>query len=128
MKNTKPVTLLVVMVVSSLLFLVSCTSDVAESCGVTYDAQVKNIMTNTCAYAGCHSGSTASPYVPASVKDFTNYEGLMACIENGSFRVRVLESLTMPPSTFIPAGKPTSLTEAEIETLSCWLESGHPER
>jgi len=128
MKNANPITLLAVMLVSSLLFMVSCTSDVEESCGATYDTQVKNIMMNTCAYAGCHSGSTASPYVPAAVKDFTNYDGLLACVENGRFKERVLESLTMPPLNFIPEGRPASLTEAEIETLSCWLDSGHPER
>jgi len=128
MKNVNPVSFLVAIVVSSLLFIVSCTSDVDESCGVTFDAQVKNIMMNTCAYAGCHSGSTASPYVPAAVKDFTHYDGLLGCVENGRFKERVLESLTMPPSNFIPEGKPTSLTEAEIETLTCWLDSGHPER
>ena len=128
MKNVNLLPFLVVMVVSSLLFLLSCTSDVDESCGVTFDTQVKNIMMNSCAYAGCHSGSTASPYVPASVKDFTEYDGLTECLQNGRFRERVLESLTMPPLNFIPEGRPTSLTQEEIETLTCWLDSGHPEK
>ena len=128
MKNVNLFTFLAVMVVSSFLFLVACSSDVDDSCGATYDAQVKNIMMNTCAYAGCHSGSTASPYVPASVKDFTAYNGLIECIQNGRFRERVIESLTMPPLNFIPEGRPTSLTETEIETLTCWLDAGHPEK
>ena len=129
MKNVNSLTLLAVALVSSLLSVVACTTDVNEpSCGATYDVQVKDIMMNTCAYAGCHSGSTASPYVPSSVKDFTNYDGLLTSVENGKFKERALEALTMPPVAFVPAGKPKSLTATEIETLTCWLDSGHPEK
>jgi len=110
------------------LLMTSCTKDEATPCGVTFENEIHNIMLNTCAYAGCHSGPTASPYVPASAKDFTSYEGMMETVENGKFAERALEQLNMPPVTFVPAGKPTTLDGEEISALQCWLDSGHPEK
>jgi len=39
-----------------------------------------------------------------------------------------LEQLNMPPVTFVPEGKPTTLDGEEISALQCWLDSGHPEK
>jgi uncharacterized membrane protein len=128
MKNTNPVTLISAMSVSCILFIISCTSDVVDPCGVTYDAQVRNIVIQTCAYTGCHSGPTASPYVPASAKDYTTYGGMMETVQSGKFRERAIDLQTMPPQAFVPAGKPKSLTTEERDELMCWLDSGHPEK
>ena len=128
MKNTNLVSLISLMAVSCILSVISCTSDVVDPCGVTYDSQVKNIVIQTCAYTGCHSGATASPYVPASAKDYTNYGGMMETVQNGKFRERAIDLQTMPPQAFVPTGKPKSLTTEERDELMCWLDTGHPEK
>ena len=130
MKNFKNLFGLATILLFSVLALLitSCTKDEVTPCGVTFENEVQNIMMNTCAYAGCHSGPTASPYVPASAKDFTTYEGMMETVENGKFALRALEQSNMPPVTFVPAGKPTALDGEEISALQCWLENGHPEK
>ena len=111
-----------------LSILTACTDDEAAPCQTTYESEVKAIVLKSCAYSGCHSGTDASPYVPASAKDYTNYEGMMQTLENGKFEERALVLQNMPPSGFIPQGKPTSLALDEIETLKCWLENGFLDR
>jgi len=108
--------------------MMSCTKEVASPCEVTYDNEVKSIMANTCAYAGCHSGPTASPYVPAIAKDYTTYDGLKETVENGMFRERAINIQNMPPDAFVPDGRPLSLTSDEMSSLQCWLDSGYPEK
>ena len=130
MKNFKIFySLITLFVVASISVLAtSCTKDEEPACGVTFENEVYAIMLNSCAYAGCHSGATASPYVPASAKDFTSFEGLMETVENGKFALRAIEQLNMPPVTFVPPGKPATLNQEEIDALQCWLDSGHPEK
>lgn len=127
MKNTKITSLLLILVTIQLMYSTSCTYDVADPCRTTFNSEVQDIMLKSCAYAGCHSGQTASPYVPASAKDYTSYAGMMETVLNGSFAVRALDLQNMPPAAFTPADRPKSLTADEIATLSCWLENGHPE-
>jgi len=130
MKNFKFFHSLIILfvVASTTLLVTSCSKDEEPSCGATFENEVQAIMVNTCAYAGCHSGPTASPYVPATAKDYTTYDGMMESVESGKFELRALEQQNMPPVTFVPPGKPVSLTPDEISTIQCWLDSGHPER
>ena len=121
-------TLLLASAAICLNILSACTNDVADPCMTTYQSDVHALMLNSCAYSGCHSGATASPYVPASAKDYTTYEGLMETVQNGKFAERALELRTMPPAAFVPADKPKSLALDEIELLQCWLANGHPEK
>lgn len=98
-----------------------------DSCEATYSTEVKAILDNSCAYSGCHSGSTASAFVPQSSKDYTAYEGLIENLNSGKFAERVLESKNMPPAAnFIPEGRPTELTAAELEIISCWVKRKYP--
>lgn len=98
-----------------------------DSCKATYDKEVKAIIDNSCAYSGCHSGSTASAFVPQSAKDYTTYEGLLDNLNNGKFATRVLDVKNMPPAAnFIPEGKPTELTAAELDIINCWVENKYP--
>jgi hypothetical protein len=129
MLNSKSYALYVALLLGySAIEWMSCTKDVANPCEATYESDVNAIVLNTCAYAGCHSGPTASPYVPAIAKDYTSYKGMMETVENGMFRERALELQTMPPVAFVPPGKPIALTSDEISTLKCWLDNGHPEK
>jgi hypothetical protein len=128
MKNTPQTSLLIMLMGFQLMYYTSCTYDVADPCHTTYNSEVQTIMLKSCAYAGCHSGASASPYVPAEAKDYTTYEGMMATVENGKFKERAIELQNMPPAAFIPADKPASLTGDEIKTLQCWLDQGYPEK
>lgn len=97
-----------------------------DSCKTTYSEEVKAIIDNSCAYSGCHSGSTASAWVPASSKDYTSYEGMHDNLSNGKFATRTLELKNMPPAAnYIPEGRPTALTEAELNIIQCWMENGY---
>lgn len=129
MLNSKPYALCVALLLGySAIEMMSCTNDVANPCEATYESDVKAIVLNTCAYAGCHSGPTASPYVPAIAKDYTTYAGMMETVENGKFAERAINLQTMPPDQFVPDGKPLGLSSEEMSTLQCWLDSGHPEK
>lgn len=98
-----------------------------DPCKSTYSAEVKAIIDNSCAYSGCHSGSTASAWVPQDSKDYTTYENMVNNLNSGKFAERVLELKTMPPAAnFIPPGRPTELTAAELEIINCWVKSSYP--
>jgi len=98
-----------------------------DSCKTTYSKEVKAIIDNSCAYSGCHSGSTAPAWVPEGSKDYTSYEGMLDNLNNGKFAERVLDLKTMPPAAnFIPEGKPTELTADELEIINCWVENEYP--
>ena|SRR5687767_10640230 len=119
------------LLVTPLIFLImvaACTNDIADPCQTTFESEVKTILARSCAYSGCHSGADASPWVPATAKDYTTYAGIMETVENGKFAERALELQNMPPALFVPEGKPASLTLDEIETLKCWLQNGFPDR
>ncbi len=116
----------------TLLVLSSCTSDklpaptVAETCTDTipaYDPQVRQIIEESCAYAGCHLDGSA-PGV------YDSYAGLLPNIESGAFRSRVLQLKDDPnrgmPPDYAPEGRPKDLTQAQLDLLQCWLDSGFP--
>ncbi len=109
----------------------ACTSDTTEpaddaQCGtlatVTYTNSVKAIIDASCAYAGCHAGSAPG--------DYTTFAGMQNVIDNGKFQERVITlradaNIGMPPD-YATAG-PTDLTQAELETIQCWIEDGYQE-
>jgi uncharacterized membrane protein len=97
-----------------------------DACKTTYSEEVKAIIDNSCAYSGCHSGNTASAWVSEGSKDYTTYEGMLDNLNNGKFALRTLELKNMPPAAnFIPEGRPTELTENELNILKCWMENGY---
>ena len=85
----------------------------------TYNQDVKAIIDASCAYAGCHVAGFA-------LGNHTSYSTLKPQLDNGQFKKRVLDERTMPPS-YAPDDKPKSLTEEQINIISCWAEDGYPE-
>ena len=83
-----------------------------DSLNVTYSGTVKPLTDNNCALSGCHAAGSGNG-------DFTSYAGLKAKVDNGTFKKRVIEDKTMPPSGPLPA--------SDIEKLQCWLNAGAPE-
>lgn len=109
---------LIFFLVLSLFALSSCRSDklaepVVSNCAEPYnfEADVKPILQEYCATAGCHNGS-----VFPSVLD---YSVLSQSVTTGRFVREVLENRSMPPVRV--------LSEEEYKLIQCWVESGHPE-
>jgi len=99
----------------------SCTNDklventvnpACETIQASYDNQVKAIINNSCATAGCHAPS--SP-----LGDYSSYSGMNNILNDNKFKKRVLELQDMPPST--------DLTPEELEILECWAAGEYPE-
>lgn len=119
----------------SLFFLSACTNDVlpvpaiqsqCDTMMVTYDAVVKDIIDNSCAYSGCHSPGGIG------VGIYTSYDGLLPVLESGLFESRVIvqrddEASGMPPNNSVyPESMKDNLTEEEILIIQCWLLAGYP--
>jgi hypothetical protein len=94
----------------------------------TYENGIRSVITNTCAYAGCHDGGTG-----IGPGDYTGYQGILPHLVNGSFQERVVNQqddpvLGMPPDASVYAeSRQDDLTEREFQVLQCWLLEGYPE-
>lgn len=87
------------------------TCDTCDSTDFTFSGKVKFIIESNCATSvSCHGAG--------SVNDYTTYAGLKAKVDNGTFELRVLRNLNMPPAAPLP--------ECERIILSKWLENGAP--
>ncbi|MFK7772985.1 MAG: hypothetical protein AB8F94_12640 [Saprospiraceae bacterium] len=95
-----------------------------EPCA-TYEADIKSIVDKSCAYSGCHSGADAGMWVPADEADYTNYDGLLNSLDNGSFALEVIDSLTMPPF-YVQDPHPKELSQSELDIIDCWIKDGYP--
>ncbi len=84
---------------------------------VTYQNTVKPIIDGSCAYNGCHDGSSEAP------GNFTNYGGMLNWLQNDLFEQRVIINRDMPPAD---ATGPTELSSEQIRILRCWLQDGYP--
>jgi len=121
------------------LFATSCEKDnedpndddMVEACDnidATFDGDVQAIISNSCAYSGCHSGADSNTFIPEGSRDYTTYTGIKGSLDSGKFNTRALVTMNMPPAAeFIPEGSPLSLTESELEILNCWKDAGYPE-
>ena len=97
---------------------VACSGEI-----LTYEADVRAIIDQSCAYSGCHLGGAPGRY--------NDYAGLRAALDNGEFRERVVTrganpTFGMPPN-YAPDNRPKDLTPQQLEIITCWLEAGHPE-
>jgi len=98
----------------------NCNCAGTEKCATlnaTYDGEVLNILTVTCAYEGCHI-------------DYLEYAAIKEKADNGTFEARVLDpnaDVPMPPAGLVPDDKPKSLTDEQLQILTCWMEAGYPE-
>ncbi|NJC27189.1 hypothetical protein [Neolewinella antarctica] len=118
------------LIVASTYLLGGCAADalpepVATPCdgtALTYEADIRPIVEQTCAYSGCHLGGAPGVY--------NGYEGLLPALESGTFRQRVVRQKDNPnvgmPPDYAPEGRPTDLTAEQLQTITCWLEAGYP--
>lgn len=106
--------------------LLSCNYDsitpstqVTCSTKVTYEANVKPILSKSCAYIGCHLPRFSNG-------DYTNFAAIQNHLQNGKFERWVIKDRSMPPS-YATEG-PTNLTEEEINIIKCWKENNYVEK
>ena len=93
-----------------------------ETLDVSYETDIRPILDNSCAYAGCH--------VTAPPGDWRTYDGIKPAIDAGLVQMRVFDlrndpNMGMPPD-WAPPGKPKDLTQEEIDKFNCWIEEGYP--
>ena len=86
--------------------------------GVTfsYNTNIKPIIDKHC--ISCHK--TGSGVAEADQFDFTTYEGMESHLEEGHMRDRVVIVKDMPQ------GNPTNMTQAERDSINCWILAGYP--
>ncbi|KAA3635253.1 MAG: hypothetical protein DWQ02_10145 [Bacteroidetes bacterium] len=99
--------------------------DLCDTIDVAYNDEIKTLINLNCSYSGCHDGNLAG------IGNFTNYEGLLSRLENGSIKSHAIdlpkEDPDHMPPYYTPAGNPTDLTTEEADMLLCWILSGYPE-
>ncbi len=86
---------------------------------ITFSEDIVSIVSNSCAYSGCHINNTAPG-------NYDTYAGLLSVLDNGEFLKRVISLKDMPPS-YAPDDKPQELTMEELELIACWAENDYPE-
>lgn len=79
---------------------------------ITYDLQIKPIIDNSCAFAGCHG-------VGAGIGDMTDYAKLTPFLNDNFFKKRVINIMDMPENDMLSA--------TEFELVECWVINGYPE-
>ena len=76
----------------------------------TYDADVAAVISSKCLQ--CHGTGSSNG-------DYSSFSGLSSVIANGKFEKEVLTNQTMPQTG--------TLSEAQLNQIKCWVESGFPE-
>jgi hypothetical protein len=97
----------------AMILLASCKDDMDDlDCSTiasAYNADIKPIITNNCATAGCHVTGSAQG-------DFSTYNGIKTAADNGKLEQRVIHDKNMPPSGPLPLD--------HRKKIKCWLEAG----
>ena len=89
----------------------ACKKETTCSSTPTYDGEVASIVNANCAISGCHgSGSTING-------DFSTYSGISA--KSANVKTKVSDG-SMPPSG--------SLSDSDVQTISCWVDGGALEK
>ena len=111
------------LIIASCIVISSCSDDKLMDDGevcveeITFRDDIRNILATSCAYSGCHDGSSAPG-------NYNNYDDMRPFLNDNKFKRRVMERRDMPPSY---ATGPTSLSESELQLISCWIEGGYLE-
>ena len=95
---------------------ISCTYDkgvvpLCDNVNSSYSQSIRPIMESKCAISGCHDGSSYTG-------NFNMYNEIKNWVDNGIFKVKVIDSKQMPPPTQPP------LSDKEYQQIKCWVEKG----
>ncbi len=115
----------VVLVGIALLMLSSCykdneedlyknyySQDQCDTASVSFSKDIMPVIKGNCAISGCHVQGGAAPGI------FTNYNGVMDKVKNGTFEKRVLIDKNMPPAA--------PLSDCQQSLIRAWLNAGSP--
>lgn len=122
MKTNTRIYIAVLLATFTFLF-VSCTKAVIDEVSpsdlspingsVTYNANVKSLMFNSC--VTCHGGST-----PSAGLDLTSYANVRQSAEHGTLKQRINSATNpMPQSGLLPA--------SQRQLIEKWINDGFPE-
>lgn len=90
---------------------------------VTYDNQIKPIITTYCDHPNCHNSGS-------SFGDYTSFQLMASVINSGLFEERVIDlpvgnNSKMPPP-YATIG-PDVMTSEDLQLVECWIAGGYPE-
>ena len=83
------------------------------SAALTFNADIQQIFTTSCAKAGCHDGNS----MPL---DFSRYDQVKPLLDDSAIYYYVVIDRTMPQDT--------PLTEVSLKAIQCWYLNGYPEK
>lgn len=86
-----------------------------DTTNVTYAATVKPVITQYCAYAGCHTGAAAAGGI-----DLAEYAGLQFVALNGRLKGAIEHETGF---SAMPKGS-AKLTDCNIRKISKWIADG----
>jgi|SRR5688572_15664096 len=103
----------------SFIVMLSCTYDkgivpVCNNVNASWSQSIAPIIQSRCATPNCHTGGALY------AGDLDTYEQVKAKVDNGSFRLRVLDLKLMPPASEPP------LSDEDYQKLKCWCDAGAP--
>lgn len=78
---------------------------------VTYTSTIKAIIDANCISSGCHNAGSLNG-------NYTEYDGLLIRVKNGTLSKRVLYTKDMP--------KNGTLSLEDRKKIKCWIDSGAP--
>jgi hypothetical protein len=104
-----------------IISLIGCTYNQLNTCNktnITYNSNIKAIMTTNCATASCHAGSNASAGI--RLDDYANTKGFA---EQPSFMGSITHDGTF---SNMPKGG-AKLDDCTISQLQAWITAGYPQ-
>lgn len=85
---------------------------------ITYNKQVKKIISTSCAIPTCHvPGGSGNG-------DFTTHSGVSAKVSSGMFKMRVFDPPAGDPSIMPPPANGGKLPQAQLDIIKCWIDKG----
>lgn len=78
----------------------------------SYESDIKPIIALHCLDACCHAQG-------GSNGNYSNYDGLLFRVKNGTLEKRVLQVKDMPQNA-------EPLSDQELQTIYCWIHNGAP--
>ncbi|MBS1615574.1 MAG: hypothetical protein JST06_05590 [Bacteroidetes bacterium] len=89
-----------------------------DTTDVTWTKVVQPIISEHCAYVGCHGGGTAS-----GGHDFTNYTGVKEAVSSGALLGAISHNGNYTPMPYQGAQLPQCL----IDQIRIWIGNGAPQ-
>jgi hypothetical protein len=98
-------------------------STTCDTISVSYETDIKPILSTKCSYSGCHTNVNAAAGIPLET-----YAGVKAYLD--ADKARFLASITWDGSVSnsrnMPDGASTKMIDCNINTIRAWINAGYP--